>query len=79
MHGDCIEWAANFYSMLRENAAGSDQNKISVPVTVRTLETIIRLATAHARLRLSKHVSQEDCDVAADMVRKSIFPEQRER
>lgn len=79
MHGDCIEWAANFYSMLRENAAGSDQNKISVPVTVRTLETIIRLATAHARLRLSKHVSQEDCDVAAEMVRKSIFPEQREK
>jgi len=37
------------------------------------------LATAHARLRLSKHVSQEDCDVAAEMVRKSIFPEQREK
>lgn len=54
---DCIDFAAEFYSGLRGKAKEfKDQGKISVPITVRTLETMIRLATAHAKLRLSKTI-----------------------
>ena len=54
LNSDCIEYAANLYSAIRQKAAYADQNKIACPVTVRTLETMIRLATAHAKLRLAK-------------------------
>jgi DNA replication licensing factor MCM3 len=44
-----------------------------MPITIRTLESLIRLATAHAKLRLSKYVTEEDCLVAADLLNKSLF------
>lgn len=64
LHQDCIEYAAQYYGALRHKALNYDQNKVSVPVTVRTLETMIRLATAHAKLRLSKTVEASDIDIA---------------
>jgi len=42
-------------------------------VTVRTLETIIRLATAHAKLRFSKTVELTDIDIAVGMLNEAIF------
>ena len=44
-------------------------------MTVRTLETMIRLSTAHAKLRLSKRVQTSDIDIAVDLVHLSIFGE----
>ena len=77
LDGDCIEYAAQLYSIIRQKAAYSaDQSKISCPVTVRTLETMIRLATAHSKLRLSKRVETTDIDVAVNLVHLSIFGEQ---
>ena len=64
IHQDCIEYAAQYYSALRTKALNYDQAKVSVPITVRTLETMIRLATAHAKLRLSKTVEGSDIDIA---------------
>jgi DNA replication licensing factor MCM3 len=54
LNADCTEYAAQLYSAIRQKAAYADQNDIACPVTVRTLETMIRLATAHAKLRLAK-------------------------
>lgn len=44
-------------------------------MTVRSLETVIRLATAHAKLRLSRSVTTDDIDEAMKMVKRSIFSE----
>ena len=63
---------------MREAAAKADQRKVSVPVTVRTLETMIRLATAHAKLRLSSHVEITDIDLALKLLRMTIFREEEE-
>jgi DNA replication licensing factor MCM3 len=70
-----IDYAAAFYAGLRTKALNYDQAKVSVPVTVRTLETMIRLATAHAKLRLSKQVEEHDLDVAIGLLNYSIFQE----
>lgn len=43
------------------------------PVTARTLETLIRLATAHAKARLSRTVDIEDAQTAIELVQYAIF------
>lgn len=63
---------------MRAKAAKADQSKISVPITVRTLETIIRLATAHAKMRLSREVVNDDIQMAASLLLHTIFQEEQE-
>lgn len=49
-----------------------------MPVTVRTLETLIRLATAHAKLRLANYVETSDMDLAGKLLNMTIFNEPME-
>ena len=44
-----------------------------MPITVRTLETLIRLSTSHAKLRLSKTVEALDIDASAELLMQCIF------
>jgi DNA replication licensing factor MCM3 len=44
-----------------------------MPITIRTLETIIRLSTAVAKLRLSNNVTEKDVEVASSLLHRSLF------
>lgn len=49
-----------------------------IPVTVRTLESLIRLATANAKVRLSTTVDKDDCDSAYNLISMTLFGEDRD-
>lgn len=71
------------YSALRNDELDSGKRRTS-PITARTLETLIRLATAHAKARLSKRVEQKDAEIASQILRFALFkevvePERRKR
>ena len=62
------------YSALRNDELEGNQRKTS-PMTARTLETLIRLATAHAKARLSQRVEDRDALAAEAILRFALFKE----
>ncbi|KAH8597157.1 putative DNA replication licensing factor mcm3 [Bisporella sp. PMI_857] len=62
------------YVALRNDDMLGNQRKTS-PMTVRTLETIIRLSTAHAKARLSNRVEERDAIAAEKILRFALFKE----
>lgn len=65
---------ADIYVGLRNDEMEGNQRRTS-PLTVRTLETIIRLATAHAKARLSNRVEERDTAAAEGILRFALFKE----
>ena len=70
-------------SWTRLRAKSADDNDFSqkykvVPITVRTLETLIRLSTAHAKLRLSNTVDKIDCIEALQLLIYALYNETEE-
>ncbi|KAI1852483.1 hypothetical protein JX265_011118 [Neoarthrinium moseri] len=65
---------ADIYVGLRNDEMEGNQRRTS-PLTVRTLETIIRLATAHAKARLSNRVEERDTTAAEAILRFALFKE----
>ena len=65
------EFIANRYAEMR-----CRQDERTLPVTARTLETVIRLATAHAKSRLSNVVeASPDCEAAMDVLSFALYHE----
>ena len=62
------------YSGLRNDELHGNQRKTS-PMTARTLETLIRLSTAHAKARLSSKVDEKDAKAAESILRFALFKE----
>lgn len=62
------------YADLRNDDLEGNKRRTS-PMTARTLETLIRLATAHAKARLSTRVLAEDADAAERILKYALFKE----
>jgi DNA replication licensing factor MCM3 len=68
------DYVVSVYSALRNDDMEGNQRKTS-PMTPRTLETLIRLASAHAKARLSSRVEEKDAKVAEGVLRFALFKE----
>jgi DNA replication licensing factor MCM3 len=66
------------YAELRNQDLEANQRRTS-PMTARTLETLIRLATAHAKARLSSTVDERDADEAEKILKFALFKEMPEK
>jgi DNA replication licensing factor MCM3 len=75
LNDEAIEYITKVWSELRQREA--EANSISafkvMPLTTRTFETIIRLATAHAKLRLSQVIEKQDCEVSVKLLNVALF------
>lgn len=70
---EASEVIANEYSRLRSQDLEDAQMARTQPVTARTLETLIRLATAHAKARMAKTISVTDAKAAIELVQFAYF------
>lgn len=68
LNSEAVESLAEFYRDLR---AAALLNSKALPVTTRLLEAAIRIATAHAKLKLRPEVLAEDVAVAKDLILRS--------
>lgn len=64
---------ATEYSRLRSQETVESDIARTQPITARTLETLIRLSTAHARARMSNSVAVEDAQAAIELVQFAYF------
>ncbi|XP_066603024.1 DNA replication licensing factor Mcm3 [Prorops nasuta] len=70
---EASEVIAEEYSKLRSDDVAEADVARTQPVTARTLETLIRLSTAHAKARLSKNITVEDANAAIELVQFAYF------
>jgi DNA replication licensing factor MCM3 len=70
------DYITTAWTELRANKGEFGINNFqAVPITVRTLETLIRLSTAHAKARLSKVVLKKDCIFAEGLLKYTLLGE----
>ena len=74
---EACDYIGEKYVEFREKAAAlsHDRQTKVFPVTARTLESVIRLSTAHAKARLSPLVEKKDAEAAVELAIFSIFRE----
>ncbi|CAG9822909.1 unnamed protein product, partial [Phaedon cochleariae] len=64
---------ANIYSQLRQESLATG----SLPITVRHVESIIRMSEAHAKLHLREYVQEDDVNMAVRMMLESFVETQK--
>eukprot|EP00026_Physarum_polycephalum_P002662 Phypoly_transcript_02670.p1 GENE.Phypoly_transcript_02670~~Phypoly_transcript_02670.p1 ORF type:complete len:848 (-),score=98.11 Phypoly_transcript_02670:120-2663(-) len=68
LSSEARDFITEAYTKLR-----SQEDMKTLPVTPRTLETMIRLATAHARCNLRLEVLVQDAEVALDLMQYALY------
>jgi DNA replication licensing factor MCM3 len=69
---EASNYVISTYSALRNDDIDANKRRTS-PLTARTLETLIRLSTAHAKSRLSSRVEKRDAVAAEEILRFALF------
>eukprot|EP00755_Sulcionema_specki_P023843 Sspe_Gene.79859::Locus_50184_Transcript_1_1_Confidence_1.000_Length_2574::g.79859::m.79859/K02541/MCM3; DNA replication licensing factor MCM3 len=59
-------------ALRQEQADQTNRDQSAIYINPRTLESLIRLSTAHAKCRLSSYVEEADVDVAIDLVKNTV-------
>ncbi|XP_055640622.1 DNA replication licensing factor Mcm3 [Toxorhynchites rutilus septentrionalis] len=67
------ELISNEYSRLRSQDLMDSDVARTQPVTARSLETLIRLSTAHAKARMAKTVTAKDAQAAIELIQFAYF------
>ncbi|MCL7030182.1 hypothetical protein MKW94_000113 [Papaver nudicaule] len=70
---EASEQIATAYAELRNAGSNAMSGGGTLPITARTLETIIRLSTAHAKLKLRNEVIKDDVDAALKVLNFAIY------
>lgn len=71
---EAMECISASYGAMR-NQPTENNGRRNLPVTARSLETLIRLSSANAKLRLSESVDVEDVEAAKELVHFVLFRE----
>lgn len=80
LSAEAQEYLSQAYAALRKKGEDPLLKPVKkLPITVRTLETLIRIGTAHCKLRLDKAVSVVDIQQAFKLLNFCIFDEDDER
>ena len=66
---DATDEMKGFYVGLRNQPQFGDSPNRPIPIGARQLEALVRLAEAHARMRLSKTVDRQDAIIAIELVK----------
>ncbi|NXF09960.1 MCM3 factor, partial [Smithornis capensis] len=70
---ESASYIAEEYSRLRSQSLMNSDIARTSPITARTLETLIRLSTAHAKARMNKTVDLQDAEAALELVQFAYF------
>ncbi|XP_064563273.1 DNA replication licensing factor MCM3 [Zonotrichia leucophrys gambelii] len=70
---EAASYIAEEYSRLRSQSQMNSDVARTSPITARTLETLIRLSTAHAKARMNKTVDMQDAEAALELVQFAYF------
>lgn len=72
---EATEYISEVYADIRSFDITKTDQERTMPVTARQLETLIRLSTAIAKARFSKHVERQDAEKAYNLLHFACFKE----